>query len=275
MIRVFPRKTKWTPTDELAFVGDPPLPAFRPTDRTTPVFVSCAFTWDLPRARRLQQSWARFYDKALLGGPACDDPGGEFMSGRFIKEGVTITSRGCPRQCPWCYVSRREGDIRELPIKPGWIIQDNNLLACSKSHLEAVFLMLSRQRHGAVFSGGLDARLFTVWHLELLDRIRFSELWFAADSPRSMAAIERVARLCGDIPRGKLRCYVMIGYRESLTEAEARLERIYKLGFLPFAQLYVGERVCEGRLAYSTEWRQLARKWSRPAAYRRRTTEAA
>jgi hypothetical protein len=26
MIRVFPRRTKWTPTDELAFVGDPPLP---------------------------------------------------------------------------------------------------------------------------------------------------------------------------------------------------------------------------------------------------------
>ena len=27
MIRVFPRQTKWTPTDELAFVGDPPCSA--------------------------------------------------------------------------------------------------------------------------------------------------------------------------------------------------------------------------------------------------------
>ena len=52
MIRVFPRRTKWTPDDELAFVGDPPL--FRPKERV--VNISVTFTWDLPEANRLQRA---------------------------------------------------------------------------------------------------------------------------------------------------------------------------------------------------------------------------
>jgi len=56
LIRVFPRRTKATPTDRLAFVGDPPLPAFRPArNAIAAVHVSCAFTWDMPEARRLMR----------------------------------------------------------------------------------------------------------------------------------------------------------------------------------------------------------------------------
>lgn len=58
MIRVFPRKTKWTPDDELAFVGDPPL--FRPSDNQA-VYISVAFSWDIQEGLRLKKSWKRFY----------------------------------------------------------------------------------------------------------------------------------------------------------------------------------------------------------------------
>ena len=112
MIRVFPRKTKWTPDDELAFVGDPPL--FRPPEQ--PVRISVAFTWDRVEGYRLQSGWRQFYQSVELHGPAFDNPGDEFVPGRFIKEGVTITSRGCPKRCPWCFVPQREGKIRELEI---------------------------------------------------------------------------------------------------------------------------------------------------------------
>ncbi len=263
MIRVFPRKTKWTPTDELAFVGEPPL--FRPWDRKMPVRISVAFTWDLAEAERLRYAWGKWYDDVQIGGPACGDPGGEFVAGRFIKAGVTITSRGCPHRCPWCAVWRREGDIHTLPIIPGHIVQDNNLLACTRAHVEAVFDMLAEQR-GAVFSGGLDARLFAEWHRKLLDSIRFAELWFACDTQNGLKHLRKVAGLCGGISIEKRRCYVMIGFgRETLGMAQRRLEEVYELGFLPFAQLYRGEQA----VAYSPEWRALARKWSRPAAYRK------
>lgn len=91
MIRVFPNMTKWTPTDDLAFVGYPPL--FLPPEQ--PVRISVVFTWDLPLAQRLKTAWQAHYKDVQIGGPAVGDPGGDFVPGRFIKDGVTITSRGC------------------------------------------------------------------------------------------------------------------------------------------------------------------------------------
>ena len=76
MIRVFPRRTKWTPIDELAFIGDPPL--FRPEKQS--VYVSCVFTWDKDECERLKRSWLRFYSDVRVGGPAYNDPGDEFIS---------------------------------------------------------------------------------------------------------------------------------------------------------------------------------------------------
>lgn len=264
MIRVFPRRTKWTPTDELAFVGDPPM--FRPSDRNIAVRVSVTFTWDVPEGNRLWRAWSSFYDDVQIGGPAFDDPGGEFVPGRFIKGGVTITSRGCIRKCPPCFVFDREGWIRELPIRDGWIVQDNNLLACSRPHIEAVFDMLRRQRKAAIFSGGLDTRLLQPWHRELLDSIRYNELWVACDSAAMLEPLERAADILSDISRYKRRCYVMVGYGdETILQAEKRLEKVYTLGFDPFCQLHRGE----GERVYDRQWKDLNRKWSRPAAYRR------
>ena len=267
-IRVFPRRTKWTPTDELAFIGDPPL--FLPENRDIPVRVSVAFTWDIDEGQRLGRAWSGYFSDVKVGGPAFGDPGGEFVPGRFLKEGVTITSRGCPNHCPWCHVPGREGPIRELPIHPGWIVQDNNLLACSDAHIEAVFGMLEGQRRRVFFNGGLDARLFTERHRELIDTIRVGELWFACDHAGALGQIERIAPILDGVPVDKRRCFVMIGYGdETLSQAEQRLETVYSLGFLPFCQLYQDEN----RKKWSPDWRALAYKWMRPAAYRKRGAE--
>ena len=101
MIRVFPRKTNWTPDDELSFVGDPPM--FRP-EEDLPVHISCTFTWDILEAKRLQLAWSQFYSDVQIGGPAFDDFGGEFIPGKYTKHGMVMTSRGCPRNCEWCFV---------------------------------------------------------------------------------------------------------------------------------------------------------------------------
>jgi hypothetical protein len=267
LIRVFPRKTKWTPTDPLAFVGDPSL--FLPSEQ--PVKVSVTFEWDIPEGERLLRAWSGFYPDVELGGPAFGDPGGDFVPGRFIKAGVTITSRGCIRHCEHCFVPSREGKIRELEIKDGYIVQDNNLLACIREHVEAVFSMLRRQKQAAIFSGGLDTRLLQVWHRDLIDSIRVHELWFAADSVAMMPQLRRAAEILTGIPERKRRCYVMIGFKdETLRDAKKRLEEVYALEFLPFAQLYRGPDERE----YTREWRLLAKKWSRPAAYKRKREAA-
>jgi hypothetical protein len=258
VIRVFPRRTKLTPIDELVFIGDPPL--FRPPEM--PVRVSVTFTDDIAEGKRLARAWVQYYSDVQVGGPAFDDPGAEFVPGRFLRQGITTTSRGCIRNCPFCLVPKREGGIRELPIMPGHEVQDNNLLACSRKHIKAVFDML-RGQHAVRFSGGLDTRLLQDWHRPLLDSIKIEAMFFACDDPRQVKPLERASKILDGISIGKKQCYVLIGFdmNETLAQAEARCAKVYELGFLPFAMLHQNRKA-------EREWRTLQKHWCRPAIYR-------
>lgn len=264
IIRVFPRRTNWTPVDPLAFFGPPPL--FRPQDSTAQVHVSVTFTWDKSRGEELARQWSAHYRDVRIGGPAYARPGlyaDEFTPGLYLKDGCTITSRGCPKACGYCGVSIAEGPLRTIPIRPGWIVQDNNLLACSDYHVRAVFEMLRSQGRRIAFNGGLDKDYLRDWHRSLFDSIPIHELWFACDRVTDLPRLERAAKILEGIPQRKLRCYVLLGYEgESLDIARRKVERVFALGFLPFSQLYQGETL----QPYSREWRELNRKWSRPAA---------
>jgi hypothetical protein len=263
IIRVFPRRTKWTPTDDLVLVGEPPL--FELPD--LPVYISSTFTWDITEGNRLFNIWSKQCRNVLIGGPAFGDLGSEFVPGRFIKEGVTITSRGCPKNCPWCLVHKREGRLREINIADGYIVQDNNLLACSRGHIEKVFEMLSRQKKAAQFKGGLDIDYLEQWHVELLKKIRVDEIWVACDTKQDLVRLDKAADLLADFPLNKIRCYALIGFNgENPDEADRRCEAIYKKGFLPFAQFYIPPD--RKRLPVNNDWHFITWKWSRPAAYR-------
>lgn len=267
IIRVFARRTKWTPTDDLAFYDEPPM--FELPD--LPVYVSVTFTWDRSRGERLARAWRRCCEPVFLSGPAFEHfPSYDFIPGRFIKPGVTFTSRGCPKNCPWCLVPRREGELREIPIQPGHIVQDNNLLACGRPRIEAVFDMLRRQKKGIKFSGGLDIDYLRTWHVALLKTIKVAELWVACDTEAAMEKLDKAADLLSDFPIEKKRCYVLCGFQADYpAAAEKRLEAVYKKGFLPFAQLYRGPPLCASDARHRREdWNELIRKWSRPAIYR-------
>jgi len=157
--------------------------------------------------------------------------------------------------------------LRLLDIKPGWIVQDNNLLATPHSHQERVYAMLKAQRKGATFKGGLEAARVDDWVLEQLRELRINEVFLAADTKAALPALRRAVDKLAFLGRNsnKLRCYVMIGYDETIDQGQARLEAVWEAGCLPFAQLY---RAPDQEIQYSKEWRDLARTWSRPAAIR-------
>lgn len=262
-IRVFPTRTHWTPDDDRVFIGYPPLPEFQPGTPETPVLISVTFRWDIRLAEKMAQSWRDFYKNVQIGGPAYGDAGGEFTPGLFLREGCTITSRGCVKECGWCV--ERFNPLRELQIKPGWIVQDSNLLACSESHIRSVFEMLRGQRRNIFFNGGLDKHFLKDWHRELFDSIPIGELWFACDVTKDIPWLERAAKILDGIPLRKRRCYTMIGYDdESLASAEKRIEKVFDLGFMPYCQLYQPDDHVK---VYPQDWRAVRRKWARPAAY--------
>jgi hypothetical protein len=251
-----------TPDDDLVFIGHPPL--FLPPEQ--PVRISVVFTWDIQTGLMLKKSWSAHYDDVQIGGPAFGDPGDEFEPGRFLKSGITITSRGCKRKCGFCFVPKREKGIRELEIKPGHILQDNNILACSDKHIDLVFGMLRRQKKAITFGGGLDARLFKDWHRDLFNSVKVKEMWFACDTKAGIKPLEKTGALLEDYKQNKKKCYTLLGWDKSETvkQAEERLIKVYDLGFEPFAQLYQPEK----RTEYPKEWTDLQRKWTRPAIFK-------
>lgn len=269
MIRVFARKTKWTPRDKLAFYRDESMYAVQQYGENTPVMVSCTFTWDKKKAVDLARAWAMNFRNVQIGGPAFNDHGGEFVPGRFIMEGVTFTSRGCPKNCSFCLVPAREGKLRELKIQPGYIVQDNNLLACSRDHIEKVFEMLSEQKKGIKFLGGLDIDYLKTWNVELLKKIKIAQcgLCVACDRPEDLSRLDKAADLLGGFSIEKKRCYVLVGKDgENQIQAQARCEAVLAKGFLPYAQLYRPENASSAR----GDWRTFCYFWSKPGLYRKK-----
>ncbi|HUV82858.1 MAG TPA: hypothetical protein VMW53_07285 [archaeon] len=257
-IRVFPRKTNQTPDDRDAYVGDPTL--FVKADK---ILVSCTFTWDKPEAERLAKAW-KWIAPVELGGPAYGNVMGEFIPGRFLRKGNTITSRGCPNKCWFCYVWKRcKGKFEELEIKDGWNVQDDNLLACSEKHIRAVFQMLKRQPKKAIFSGGLQAYLLEDWHVELLVDLKPQRIYFAYDTPDDYESLAHVSKLLIEVhllPSHNVCCYNLIGFPgDTISKAEKRLTDTLNLGFMPFAMLW---RDDEGKT--NQEWKKFQRLWTRP-----------
>jgi len=208
--------------------------------------------------------WSKL-GKTRIGGPARPIYYEDFMPGRYIKKGITFTTRGCNFNCPWCLVPRMEGTFRELHhIEPGNIIQDNNILLSSKKHLNKVFDMLRKEK-SIRFKGGFDCRLLRDWHIEQLRNLKIKELWLALDYENRFEvfqnACEKLAK--AGFTKDQLRCYVLAGYKESIFRAEVRLKFAYKCGTLPFIQPYRNSK--SNKDEYSDEEKDFIRNWSRPA----------
>jgi hypothetical protein len=259
ILRVFPRRTKATPIDKYSFIGDPGL--FIPED-IKEIHISCAFTWDIPEAERLYKSWCRF-GKTKIGGPAFNKTSGDFIPGRYLKPGYVITSRGCPNRCWFCSVWRREPQLKELKIKNGYDILDDNLLACSQEHINAVFKMLFKQKDRVRFTGGLEAARLENWHIELLLKLKPKPLIFFAYDTESdyeplLIAAEKLKQ--NGFNRHSLMCYCLIGYLgDTFDKAEKRLKKIMELGLVPFAMLYR-----DNHLIRSRDWGKFQKYWARP-----------
>jgi hypothetical protein len=258
--RVFLRKTAATPDDELAFVG---LPPEQPPE-VDGVHISVVFTYDKPKLGKCIEAWSKIAEVSV-GGPAINGSRGLFLRGLYVKNGYTITSRGCPNNCWFCDVPKREGKtMMELPIVDGWNVLDSNLLACSMSHIKNVFEMLSRQHHPVEFTGGLEAARLTDDHVALLWNLRPAQMFFAYDTPDDLEPLIEAGKKLryANFTRKHMRCYVLIGWpKDTFDRAQKRLLEAWDVGFMPMAMLWKNNNGDEDK-----EWRRFQRLWARPAA---------
>lgn len=265
LARVFPRKTRATPDDEMAFCGPPPF--FAEYDE---VHVDVTFTADKLRAEQLAEQWQHIAP-VRIGGVANGDPGAEFIPGRYIKHGYIFTSRGCPERCWFCSVWKRDPKIRLLPIIDGWNVLDDNLLACPEDHFRAVIDMLKRQHRRVEFTGGLQAARLTDWHVEALASLKPRPVCFFAYDPgdtfETMRYAARKMLAAGFTTAShRLRTFCLIGYpKDTFEKAEERLRQMVSIGFTPYAMLWEPETPAAERYRPARTWKAFQRSWARPA----------
>jgi hypothetical protein len=268
IIRVFPRRTKATPDDPLSLVATEP----RLGDEADEVHISVLFTEDMPLAERLAELW-RHVAPVKIGGPAYKDHGGDFAPGLYVKRGYVITSRGCPNSCWFCAAWKNEGRVvRELPITEGHNLLDNNILACSDSHIKAVFAMLSdgkkKFRKPVEFTGGLEAARLKQWHVDALRELKPKQMFFAYDTPDDYEPLMVAGRMLLDAGFTRaskgLRCYVLCGFKgDTIAKAQKRMENTQGAGFLPMAMYFLDPK--NGKTEVPADWKRWKRQWIRPA----------
>lgn len=257
MIRIFPRKTKMSPTDSDAWFGEPEIGW---GGNGEIVHISCAFTYDKKRAEQLADAWRLAGYEPILGGPAYDAIGVEFVPGQYLTKGMVITSRGCDNHCWFCSVPKREGGIRELEIMAGWNVLDSNLLQCSDSHIKRVFKMLATQERKARFTGGLEAAIFKDWHVDLLVVLKPERIYFAYDIPDDYEPLRlAVAKVIkAGYGYSHIGVYVLVGYpKDTIESAEQRLQSVCRIRAMPMAMLWRGE---DGK--FDKKWKHFQREWA-------------
>lgn len=260
IIRVFPRASNATPDDEDVRIR------LYPTlfDVADEVHISVTFTWDIPWAEKAAKAW-QAVAPVKVGGPAYNEVGGDFVPGMYMKKGYVITSRGCPNRCWFCSVPKREGGkLRELPVTDGWILTDDNLLACSDAHIDRVFEMLARQPHRPEFVGGLEAKLLTPGISERLYNLKPRSIYFAYDTPDDYEPLVAAGKMLFDAGFTRSAhhayAYVLCGWKkDTFDQALKRIYDTWRAGFVPMAMLYrdfKGER--------DKEWIKFQREWASP-----------
>lgn len=156
-------------------------------------------------------------------------------------------TRGCPRNCPFCIVGKKEGlkSQQVADLKQFWSGQreikllDPNLLACPDKY--KLLQQLIDSKAWVDFTQGLDIRLMTDDAIDKIRQIKIKMLHFAWDRETDSDLILKnlvTFRKAVDYDFRKLKVYVLTNYETSF---EFDLYRVYKLremGYDPYIMIY-------------------------------------
>ncbi len=211
-------------------------------------------------------------DKTLP--PEMDDKFPDYSIYPECDYAIGYLTRGCPNQCRWCVVPKKEGKIRPYRTWRGLVRQDtdklvlmdNNILACEYG---------IKQLEGLIGSGyridlnqGIDARLVTEQTADILSRlswIRF--IRFSCDQRAQIAPIRRTVELLMERGVRPYRIFIYLLVTSDLADASERVEALkgYK-GISLYAQAERNERMgivpnkmqmeFQQRYVYSGRYRQ-------------------
>ena len=152
-------------------------------------------------------------------------------------------TRGCPRKCKWCFVPKKEGDIRanadieEFARHKSVVLLDNNVLA--HSHGIEQIEKMARIGLKVDFNQGIDARLIDDCIAKRLAKLKWLKpVRLACDQASQIEMVRKAVetlRWNNVTPRAYF-CYVLV---QDIDDALERVRMLKGMGVDPFAQPYI------------------------------------
>lgn len=158
-----------------------------------------------------------------------------------------FTTRGCIRNCGFCIVRDKEGNIKEHaeveeflnPKSNIVVLLDNNFLALP-SHIKKLQLFINK---GWImdFNQGLDIRLINKENAKLLAEVKhLKQIRFAWDLMNYEKEVKEGLRILFEvgIKLRRIMVYILCNYNTNFEEDRYRFEELVNLGVDPFMMIY-------------------------------------
>ena len=194
------------------------------------IYVSCIF----PENKYKCNEWEMY--KADIGGTGYDIDKKLPPEIEKVKPKINwgFTTRGCIRNCHFCFVPQKEGNIHEVgDIYDIWdgkskelVIMDNNILALPK-HFFKISKQLKQEGIKVDFNQGLDHRLLTPEICKMLINLKhIQEIRFAFDDIAFKPTVIKAIKMLKDAGLRKWgsRWYVYVGEKDTFNTVYDRMK---------------------------------------------------
>lgn len=153
-------------------------------------------------------------------------------------------TRGCPRNCPFCIVSEKEGNTHTVAdLSEFWrgqkeiMLMDSNITA--SKDCERIFDSLIASKALINFEGGLDIRFLTDKGADQLNRMNTSMIHFAWDN-YEFKTYDKLKRFRPMLKKDgrNLRVYVLTNFNTTTAQDIERIYKLKELDYDPYVMVY-------------------------------------
>lgn len=217
-------------------------------------YVSVAFTWRLPEARKLADYYRAIgINRVVVGGPGtftqkkfcaefADEVGGS-ISDAIARHNpmATRASYGCPVGCWFCIVPKMDGKaftfLDDFPVRP--VLCDDNLSALPSDYQQFIVDRYLKagvpllDANSGFEPATFDDEVFARWRPVLKGPWRFG-----FDEATEGESVARAFRILKDVSPRRKQVYTMIGH-EPFDVCMDRIQKVIASGGEPYAQPFI------------------------------------